>query len=431
MIKTKKQIVILGAGLSGLAAGEILSKHFDVKIFETKPYIGGLAATFEKNGKRIPLFYHHIVKSNKYTLEYLKKFCEIRNLKWKKIRVAIGIDKKIFVINSFFGLLKFDYLSFYERFRLGLFGLYCLFFMKPEKLKDDLDAETWLRKYVGESVTDKIFYHLYARNKFNIPLNKISAKQFANRLYEKETNDFFTFPRQGYQCMIDGLKKEIEKNNGGIKIHSRIKEINLNEKYLIESGEKINFDILISTIPFEVFINLNKELPKNFKEKISKIRYCPAISLCFGTEDFLKKGVYWINLFNERAHIIMQHSVLADIYDNKINWCLRYGGSEEDLKLKDVEIKRIYLDVIKKYFPKVKIKWVKVMKEKYAEPIYDIEYKKHMPDYRSPIPGLYFAGIQLTYPKIRNMNSALESGMKVADMVLRDNNPNATSDEMV
>jgi len=43
-----------------------------------------------------------------------------------------------------------------------------------------------------------------------------------------------------------------------------------------------------------------------------------------------------------------------------------------------------------------------------------------MPDYKTPIDGLYFAGIQLTYPKIRNMNVALESGIKVANIILKD-----------
>ncbi len=417
-----KKVVILGGGLSGLAAGEILSKNFKVIILEKENYLGGLASLFEYKGKHIPKYYHHIIKSNKITQKYLKEFgkIDLRNLKWKKIKVFIGLDKKLSAINNLWGLLKFRGLNLYEKFRFGLFGLYTLFLMNPKKISENLSAEKWLNKYAGKGVTKKIFYHLYSKNKFNIPLKDISAKQFAYRLYEKEIYDFFAYPKEGYQKMIIGLKKEIEKGKGIIKIKSKISEINLEKKYVIESGKKIKYDILMSTIPFEEFIKISKGLPKEFKEKVSKIKYCPAVSVCFGTEDFLLKNAYWINFFNERIHILMQHSVLCDNYSEKINWCLRYGGSEEDLKLNDEEIKKEYLKVIKKYFPNVKIKWARVFKTKYGEPIYNKDYYKYVPEHKSKIKGVYFAGIQLTYPKIRNMNVALESGIKVARKILKD-----------
>lgn len=417
-----KKVIIIGAGLSGLATGEILAKHFNVEIFEAAPFIGGLAATFEFNGKRIPNFYHHIIKSNTTTLDYLRRFGNMNKLKWKKVKIAIGIENKINTINSISEFSRFNYLTLYEKMRFGLFGLYTILLLNPNKIPEGLDAETWLNKYAGSSITKKIFYHLYSRNKFNIPLNQISAKQFANRLYEKEVQDFFTFPETSYQPIIDGLENSIKTNKGRIKTNSNITEINLNDKYIMESNKKINYDLIINTIPFEIFLKLSKGLPKNYKNQLSKVKYCPGVGLVFATEDFLDKNIYWINLFNEKIHIIIQHSVICDVYGDKINWCLRYGGSEEDLSLSEEQIKEEYLSIIKKYFPKAKIKWVKVMKTKFAEPIYDIDYHKYMPDYKTPIDGLYFSGIQLTYPKIRNMNVALESGIKTAGIILKDEN---------
>jgi len=414
---TKKKIIILGGGLSGLAAGEILSKNFEVQIYEKEAYLGGLAATFEKNGRNIPFFYHHIIKSNRYTQNYLHRFVKPKKLNWQKIKVAIGVNKKTTVINSPLKLMRFNYLGLYDKLRFGLFGIYSITLMHPKKIPEGMNAQQWLNKYAGKSVTNKIFYHLYGRNKFNVTLDKVSAKQFVNRLYEKEVQDYFSYPKEGYNKIIEGLKREIENNKGKIKTNSRIEKIDLKEKYIIESGKKIDYDILINTIPSPTFIELSKNLPKRFKEKISKIKYCPAVNIVFGTENFLKKGVYWINLFNERAHIIMQHSVLQDSYGDKVNWILRYGGSEEDLNLSDDEIKKAYLGIVKKYFPNVKIKWAKVVRAKYAEPIYDINYHKYMPKYKTEVQGLYFAGIQLTHPKIRNMNVALESGIKVANMI--------------
>ena len=124
--------------------------------------------------------------------------------------MAIGVKNKLNTINSVLGLLKFKHLNLYEKIRFGIFGLYTIFLLNPNKLLEGLDAETWLNKYAGKNVTKKIFYHLYSRNKFNIPLKRISAKQFANRLYEKEIQDFFTFPKESYQPIINNLKKDYE-----------------------------------------------------------------------------------------------------------------------------------------------------------------------------------------------------------------------------
>ncbi|PIN70694.1 amine oxidase, partial [Candidatus Woesearchaeota archaeon CG11_big_fil_rev_8_21_14_0_20_43_8] len=64
--------------------------------------------------------------------------------------------------------------------------------------------------------------------------------------------------------------------------------------------------------------------------------------------------------------------------------------------------------------------WSKVVRTKYAEPVYDKDYAKYMIDHRTDLKGFYLAGIQHTYPKIRNMNTALESGIKISKLVEED-----------
>jgi protoporphyrinogen oxidase len=216
--------------------------------------------------------------------------------------------------------------------------------------------------------------------------------------------------------MIEGIAGNILRNGGKIKLNYDIKEIDLKNKLI---NRKIKYDILINTIPIPEFIKISKNMPLDYKKKVSNVRYCPCVTVVFGTKSFLSRH-YWLNIFNERIHMIMQHSNLYDGYDEKINWCLRYGGSEEDLKLNNDEIREKYLDVVKKYFPNCEIVWSKVFKEKYSEPVYDKDYFSYKPCYRTPMRGVYNAGIAVTYPKIRNMNTVFESGLKVAEMVRKD-----------
>jgi len=96
-----KKIVILGGGLSGLAAAQKLCKQFDVIILEKKDYLGGLAASFEHNREKIPIYYHHVIQSNKTTQRYLKRYGLLSSCRWQKINTRTQEKKlltKFFII---------------------------------------------------------------------------------------------------------------------------------------------------------------------------------------------------------------------------------------------------------------------------------------------------------------------------------------------
>lgn len=380
--------------------------------------LGGLASSFEINGKKIPRYYHHIFSHDNITQEYLKKAGIFGSMNWKRIKMAICSTGKIYDFTNISGLLKFNLLSTLGKIRYGLFGAYVFTVMNPEKIPDSINAEEWLLKYAGKEVTRKIFHELYAVNKFNIPLSRISAKQFASRLKAKEAIGIFGYPSKGLESMVDYLERNIRNGGGAIYTGVQIKSLNLDKKEILIQDRKINADIIINTIPIPVFLKLAKGLPHKYHEKLLKVKYCPVVGIVIGTQEFLGKH-YWYNLLKERVNVIIQHSTLYDGYGEKVSWVSRYGGSEQDIVLTDKEICGRYLPVVKKYFPHANIKWTKVFKDLYAEPIYDKEFSEYKPDYHTPVEGLYMACTAVTYPEIRNMNTALKSGINVAKIVLK------------
>ena len=421
---TRKKIIILGGGLAGLAAADKLCPEHDVLILERAPFIGGLASSFEMDGEQIPRFNHHIVKSNKFTLEYLNRYNLMGQNTWKRINMAIAVNKKVYNINHVLKFIKFKYLNFYEKLRFGLFGLYAIHLMNPDKIPDNMNAETWLNKLAGKSVTNKVYYQLYGRNKFNIQLSEISAKQFANRIKEKEFYDLFTFPQHGVQGMIDGLEKDITANGCDIVMEAHVTGLDVDKKVVTYTHKDKTYtkpyDILINTIPVPELLKFTSGLPPDYVAQIKRLRYTPVVGLCFGTKEFLDPFNYWVNIFKERIHVLYQHSLLIDKYQSKVSWCVRYGGSAEDMGKSDEEIKQLYLDVLQQYFPHMELNWCLVFREKYSEPIYDKDYLDYCPKYRTPVKGLYNAGIQVTFPKIRNMSTALESGLDVVKYIKED-----------
>ena len=418
-----KKILILGGGLSGLAAADKLldTKQYEINVLESAPFLGGLASSVKIENDLIPRFNHHIVRTNTITLRYLKKYKLLGKNTWKHINLSIALNKKIYNINKPWKYFNFPYLNFMEKIRFGLFGIYISYFFNPDTLSNTLDAEKWLNKQVGNSVTKKIYYQLYGRNKFNIPLSEISAKQLAHRMKEREFNDKFTYPQYGIQGMIDGLEEDIKKKKGKIILEARIINLDLQKKKITYKQKSKNytetFDICINTIPVPEILRFTKGLPQEYAEKMQKLRYTPVVGLLFATKKFLDKENYWINFIGERFHVLYQHSLLVDKYKHKVSWLIRYGGSEEDRQKPDEEIKQIYLAILKDYFPNMKLEWCLVFREKYAEPIYNKNYQEYAPNYKTPLPFFYNAGIEVTFPKIRNMNVAIESGEKVAKII--------------
>jgi protoporphyrinogen oxidase len=333
---------------------------------------------------------------------------------FRKIKMGILAEGKLHNFADPLSLLKFDYLSFWARLRYGLFGAYVFWLMNPNRIPDEMNAREWLGKTAGEEVTNKLFYDLYARNKFGIPLEQISAKQFAHRLKAKEAIGKFGYPEEGLHELI--LRMERYLAGRGVNIMKGIRVDEVKEGMVSAGGKKINFDIVINTLPTPVLLEIAKGIPENYRKKLSGVKYCPAVCVVYESEDFLSEH-YWLNVLMEDIHMIIQHSALFDRYDKKIGWVLKYADSGKDFKLSDAEIKEKYLGVVKNYFPNSVMKGIKVMREEYAEPIYDKNYNENKPDYETPLKWLYNAGISVTYPEIRNMNTALKSGLKIAKII--------------
>jgi protoporphyrinogen oxidase len=420
----RQSVVVLGAGPSGLCAAYNLVDQFDVTILEKSDQVAGLASCFRYQGKTIPKYYHHIFEHDHLTRKYFEILTDTKDLRWARIKVGICANRRVYSFSDPISLLQFDYLSPFGRFRYGLFGVYVLYLMDPSKVPDSLDAEQWLLTYAGREVTDKIFFQLYARNKFNIPLSEISARQFAHRLKAKEVMGVFGFPRKGLHTLFEGFERHLERNRCRISKSVGITRVDLNAKVVYYDDadripRELSYDVLVNTIPTPEFLKVQEGLPADYVTRIGEIRYCPVVSVVFGADRHLSEH-YWLNVFNERAQIIMQHSLLNDDFNHKISWVSRYGGSEEDLELPDEQIEESYLKDVKKFFPDINVSWSRVFKERYAEPIYDKEYFAKMPNYRTPVKGLYFAGIAITYPEIRNINTALKSGETVARAIAED-----------
>jgi protoporphyrinogen oxidase len=89
------------------------------------------------------------------------------------------------------------------------------------------------------------------------------------------------------------------------------------------------------------------------------------------------------------------------------------------MKMNDTEVFEYYSQYITKINSKLDIRNSKfyVFRAPFAQPIFDKEFLKNKPDFKTPVPNFFVANLDMTYPYDRGTNYAVRLGKQVADMI--------------
>ena len=101
------KIAVIGGGASGLAtAYELIKLGFIVDLYEKSNNLGGLAGAISLSKGRIDSFYHHLFKTDKYILDFLKENNMLSEIKFKRTATGHIWNNKYYDISGIFSLLK-------------------------------------------------------------------------------------------------------------------------------------------------------------------------------------------------------------------------------------------------------------------------------------------------------------------------------------
>ncbi|MFH1473782.1 MAG: FAD-dependent oxidoreductase [Candidatus Aenigmatarchaeota archaeon] len=420
------RIGIIGGGLTGLTAAFILSKKHKVTVLEKEDYLGGMASSYTINwdGKKYPITktYHHILDGDKTTVGIIKKLGLYNKYNKKKVKQGFIYKNKIMGFSTPLEILKFP-IHFSDKIRLVKF----IILDSKKKNWDDLEGlntKKWITEKAGKINYD-VFFNQLVRNKFHESPEKIAASWFGTRFF-KESSSFlkkFGWLRGGVVQIINNFEKNIRKNKGRIITGSEVVSIRNKRITYVKNKKrkKIQFDLIVSTVPPEIFLKIMDKVPKELENSFKKIKYLSCICATIG----LKKKMfdqYWLNILDKLPFVVLfNHTALYEDAAPKgksVCYILTYLKSNEKLwKKSEKEIKKIYVDAIKRIIPDFEenIEWFNIFKVKNAEAVYKLGFKNPPTSYD----GIYFGGIYKTYPKIRNMASAMEEGIKVANEIER------------
>lgn len=390
-----KKIAIIGAGPAGLtAAYHLAEKNYQVDIFETRKFVGGMCASINLWGAKVDLGPHRFFSSDPRVNNFWLKIIENQ---YKMI------DRKtrIYYKNKFFDypLKPFDALT-----KLGLVeSIKCLisylntFFIK----KKLTNFEDWITKKFGKRLYE-IFFRSYSEKLWGISCKKLSAdfaaqrikkfslmeaikSPFKNNNIHKTLVDEFAYPNGGTGNFYEKLSEKFKKFGGNIFLDTKIEKIKYcnNEIILEINNELKKYDYLISTMPINDLVsNLNPDEITKIAIKELKFRNTLLVYLHISVE----------NIFNDQWIYINSNDIKSGRISNFNNWqqenqpnhtilCFEYWFNDEDeiwnnnnkiLEVTKNDVKTLDM------FDINKIQDFKIVSIKKCYPVYDTTYKENL-----------------------------------------------------
>ncbi len=428
-----KKILIIGGGYTGLTAALRLSanKNFSVTLVESSNELGGLAGGFQIQGTSLEKTYHHLFLTDTSILNLVKELGLSEKLIWCDSSVGIFRDKKIHPFKTPGDLLKFSPCNFLGRLRTGFTALY-LKHQKNWRGFTRVTAHDWMTRTCGASAMASIWTPLL-KGKFDRHFDKVSMAWFWARIHTRANSrsggggEKLGYFRGGFNVITVALEKQLRANGVKILTRSPVEKLLADERAAIINGEKIEFDYCVFTGPSPALARLlpATESLNDYAAKLRSIEYLGAICLVFTSNQSLG-NFYWVNVNEADAPflVFIQHTNLVNQknYGGKnVYYIGAYLAPEgKTFALADDELAKLWFAYLKKMFPAFDSAQVlerHTFRFKAAQHIVDTAYESKIPEYQTPLPGVFLANFSQIFPEDRGTNFSVREGEKIAQLI--------------
>ncbi len=452
MSDSTNTIIILGGGLTGLAAGSVLSNAgFGVAVYERDTVVGGLSRTIEKNGFRFDLGGH------RFHTRDGKIDAFVRDLMGTEL-IDVPRSSKIYLRSKYF---DYPLRPLNAVFGMGVPATARIIadyaWETARSLvakKDAVSLEDWVVANFGRTMFN-IYFKEYSEKVWGIDCGRISAEWVAQRikglsLAKALKNAFFRFsgkdlatltdsflyPSLGIGRLSDRMRDEIEKRNndvftgaGVIGVNhagGRVNSISVRQHGRVSGVPGGEF---ISSIPLTKLVTmLNPAPPGAVLEAAARLKYRDLVVVAIMVDRERVTDQTWIYIPEQKIPFGRIHE--------PTNWSramapagksllvmefFSFQGdavwNEGDGKLVDLTVehlgrlgfitRREVLDGVVVRVPK-------------AYPLFEVGYRKHadaLHDYLRRFSNLHSAGRGGMF-RYYNMDVAIRSGIETAEKVI-------------
>ncbi len=419
--------VIIGGGLAGMAAAWQISRQgFRVTLVEKDDHLGGLASSFEQDGRLYPLGYHHILSSDDHLVAFLGRLGLLPRVHWKPVDMSFSIEGSLHTLSSPRDLLRFP-IPWFDKLRMA--ALVASAWLPSDEA--DPGAEAWIHKIGGGELVQSFFEPL-TQIKFGTPCSELSAEWLRTRLRARETSSRYGYiPNNDWvQILISTLESQLVACGVEIRREQEFSKLVLNERsdriqgIGLQTGEVITAREFICTLAPPLFMH---QVPDYPDAAMANIQYTGVISTVLTTPQDLPLPHYWTNFLQPKYsfggifRLDHLNPSLANPGDRVLNFCthMRDRGPGSMLNQTPEQIEQRFLaDFHTRFGIRLKPAWAHTSQIPFYSPVFVKGYKN--PPETSPIyKNLRFAGNFRTFPVLATTGSAMGSGWSVGRTVCR------------
>ncbi len=445
-----KPVVIIGGGMSGLAAGvKLASKNIPVLVLEQSSRLGGRASSFhdERIDDIIDTGQHLMLGRYHETLDFLKTIDAFEN---------VTIDEKLQIdflhpkygrltfrcppipapFNILFGLMRLKSLSLTERLSvLNLLPDLIYFSKNRQSELEDITVADWFRQRgQSENICER-FWNIIVVGTMNDRPDNVSARMFAYVLREvfmKRRNDScFVLANTGLGAMYtENAAKYIEDHGGCVKKNIRVEELRIKNnsvtKIIGSDDVKIIPSAVISSIPSFALKNIRLSSGETlddivFKKESKTLEYQSIVSIDLWFDRPVMEQKYAALLDTHIQWVFNKSKILKNYKGKKQYLSLVISAADSYIGLDQETLVKLALHDFKKVLPAVrdaKLLNSKVIKEKRATVSLKPGAEQLRPDCFTSIKNLFLAGDWTNTGLPSTIEGAVVSGNSAATTVL-------------
>jgi protoporphyrinogen oxidase len=422
-------VVVLGGGLSGVAAAYTLARAglTDITVVESGATLGGLAGSFERDGHFYPLGYHHILHRDRTLLFFLDLIGALSEVRWRRIRMLFHLQGQAYDLGSPGGFARFPMRA---RDKLRFVRLMLRTFTKQDWSDwEDRSAAELVDQWGGPGVREALFERL-TRLKFDLPCSEVSGAWLGARLHFREGSAPLGYiPHANWtKVLCDGVTRLLEEAGVRVLTRSRVRQLHTEGGRTtaaeLESGERIEGDVFVSSIPTETYLRL---VSADQTPQLAKVRYTALLSVICATRQAVQPDAYWINLasLDRTAGAIFLLSSLNPTIgrpgDTCVNFVTHLPSRDHPLfRAPDEQLTARYREDFQNVFGfALEPFWTHVSRVPMYSPVFSRSFH-NVPIRSTSWRNVYFAGNYRTFPSIVSTGTALASGVAAASALLQD-----------
>lgn len=432
-----KRVCVVGGGYTGLiAALRLAQAGAQVTVIEAGSVVGGLASGFTIEGEPLERAYHHLFRTDRDIIAMAEELGVGDSLEWLVAKDSLYYGGVMYPFTSPLDLLRFRPLKVRNRIRTGLVALLLQRTKAWEKYKR-VTALDWMHKAVGAEAT-KVIWEPLLRGKFHTHYDKVSMAWLWARIHIRsnskdrgEVEEKLGYFSGGFEVFTAAIVSALDDLGVEVRTSTAIDGITSADREVLvryAGGHVERYDACIATVPSGAFVRMiadDSHVTDAYKQKLGSIPYLGARLLIFSSEQDLSP-YYWHNMNDDDLPflVFINHTRLtgtARYRDKHVYYIATYVSMDDPIfTCTDEELEALWYPALASVFPAFdpnEIREKSVFKFANAQHVVDVEYEERIPDYESPLPGVFLCNFSQIYPEDRGTNYAVRDGKMIAGRV--------------